>query len=420
LTDKETYQPRQRAPRVFYSYIVVATAFIIMFLSWGLYITFGVFFDPMLDEFNWTRAMISGAYSLSSIIHGVLAIAMGELTDRFGPRLVVTCGGILLGAGYMLMSQVNTPWQLYLFYGVIIGAGMSGLWVPLLSSIARWFVERRSLMTGIAICGLTIGQLIGPPVASRLIAASNWRLSYLILGGVALFSIVIAAQFMRSNPPPMERISVSENEGEQPRLGNNTKALSLKEAVHTPQFWLVSIIFFCFGYVAFSIIVHIVSHATILAIPAVSAANILAINGGIGIIGNFVLGGIVGDRVGNRKVFIIGFAMATASLLWLVPARELWVLYLFAIVFGLALGSMGTSESPLVARLFGLSSHGLIYGVVGIGFTAGGALGPLVTGYICDVTNSYQMAFLVCAGFAALGLILLALLRPTRKLGGKL
>jgi MFS family permease len=112
--------------------------------------------------------------------------------------------------------------------------------------------------------------------------------------------------------------------------------------------------------------------------------------------------------------------LATASLLWLVPARELWVLYLFAIVFGLASAGMGTSESPLVARLFGLSSHGLIYGVVGIGFTAGGALGPLVTGYICDLTDSYQMAFLVCAGFGALGLILTVLLRPTKKLRSKL
>ena len=275
-------------------------------------------------------------------------------------------------------------------------------------------------MTGIAICGLTVGQLIGPPVASRLIAAFDWRLSYIILGGVALLSIVIVAQFMKSNTPPTERLSVTENEGKQAELGNDTKALSLKEAVHTPQFWLVAVIFFCFGYVAFSIIVHIVSHATKLAIPAVSAANILAVNGGIGIIGNFVLGGMVGDRIGNRKVFIIGSAMAMVSLIWLVPARELWVLYLFAIVFGLALGGMGTSESPLVARLFGLSSHGLIYGVVGIGFTAGGALGPLVTGYICDVTGSYQRAFLVCAAFGALCLILAALLRPTKKLGGKL
>jgi MFS family permease len=419
VTNKEIYEPRQRVP-VFYGYIMVAIVFIILFMSFGLFITFGVFFDPLLNEFHWTRAMISGAYALSSIVHGVLAIAMGGLTDRFGPRAVVTVGGILLGAGYMLMSQVNTTWQLYLFYGVIIGTGMSGLWVPLLSSIARWFVKRRSLMTGIAICGLTMGQLIGPPVASRLIAAYDWRLSYIILGGVALLSIVIVAQFMKSNTPPIERLSVSENKGKQPELRNNTKALSLKEAVHTPQFWSVAVILFCFGYVAFSIIVHIVSHVTRLAIPAVSAANILAINGGIGIIGNFVLGGIVGDRIGNRKVFIISFAMATVSLLWLVPATDVWVFYLFAIVFGLASGGMGTSESPLVARLFGLSSHGLIYGVVGIGFTAGGALGPLVTGYICDVTDSYQMAFLVCAGFGALGLILSALLRPTNKLGGKL
>ena len=96
------------------------------------------------------------------------------------------------------------------------------------------------------------------------------------------------------------------------------------------------------------------------------------------------------------------------------------MLYLIAILLGLAFGSMGTSESPLVARLFGLSSHGLIYGVIGLGFTAGGAIGPVMTGYIFDITSSYQLAFLICAALGIGGLILMAMLRPTEKLGVKL
>jgi MFS family permease len=419
VTSKEVYQPQKRAPQFFYGYIVVVTAFFIMVVSWGLYIVFGVFFNPLLEEFGWTRAITSGAYSLSSILHGVLGIAMGGLTDRFGPRVVVTFCGFFLGIGYLLMSQINALWQLYLFYGVIIGIGMSGLWVPLLSSVARWFFGRRSLMTGIVISGLTIGQLIAPPLVSRLIAAYDWRLSYVILGGVVLLSIIIAAQFLRRDPGSTRQLQDDKDEGEQQVLKSDPKDFSLKEAIYTTQFWIVAIVFFCFGFAAFAIIVHIVPHATELGISDVNAANVLAINGGIGILGNFVLGGIIGDKIGNRKAFIVGFILMTGSLFWLVPARELWMLYLFAIVFGLALGSMGTSESPLIAKLFGLGSHGLIYGVIGLGFAAGGAIGPVMTGYIFDITGSYQLAFLICAALGIGGLILMAMLRPTEKLGVK-
>jgi MFS family permease len=417
MTSREINQPPNATPKLFYGYVMVAVTFVIMLLSWGLYVVFGVFFDPLLEEFGWTRAMISGAYSLSSILSGVMSIPVGWLTDRFGPRLVVTFCGFCLGLGYMMMSQVHALWHLYLFYGVVVGIGMAGLWVPLLSSIARWFSGRRSLATGIVVSGLTSGQLIAPLVISRLIAAHGWRLSYVILGGAVMVIIVLSAQFLKRDPRQAGRIPGAGSEGKNQDFKPDTKDFTLKEAVHTAQFWLTAVIFFCVGYTAFALTVHMVPHAIKLGIPAVTAANILAINGGIGIIGNFVLGGIIGDRLGNRKAFIIGTILMAASLFWLVPARQVWMLYLFALVFGIGLGGMGTSESPLLARLFGLSSHGLIYGVLGLGWTIGGAVGPIVTGYMCDVMGNYQLAFLLCAIIAVLGAILLIILRPTKRRG---
>jgi MFS family permease len=416
LTDN-IFKPSEEKPHFFYGYTIVVAAFIIMILAWGLYIVFGVFFNPLLKEFGWTRAMTSGAYSLSSILHGVLGIAMGGLTDRFGPRIIVTICGIFLGAGYLLMSQVSTPWQLYVYYGVIIGIGMSGLWVPLLSSVSRWFVGRRSLMSGIVISGLTIGQLIAPPLIGRMIAAYDWRQSYIIVGIVVLVFVVAAAQFLRRDPGKYGQLPYGADESKHADSLSSTLSYSLKEASVTWQFWTGFVILFCFGFSAFAITIHIVPHATELGISDIRAADILAVNGGAGIIGNFLLGGIIGDKIGNRKAFVIGFVLATASLFWLVPVKETWMLFLFAIVFGIALGSIGTSESPLVARLFGLRNHGLIYGVIGLGFTAGGAVGPVVTGYIFDVSGSYQNAFLVCAFFGIIGLVLTVILRPTKKLG---
>ena len=129
--------------------------------------------------------------------------------------------------------------------------------------------------------------------------------------------------------------------------------------------------------------------------------------------GNAVFGGI-GDRIGNRQAFAIGFVLMSAVLFWLVPAVEVWQLYLFAGVFGFAYGGLNAIESPLAAELFGLKSHGLIYGTVSLGFTTGASVGPLVVGYMFDVTNSYETAFWVSAAISTVALILTLLLRPTK------
>jgi MFS family permease len=414
MPDKKGYQSLETEPRFFYGYIVVAAAFFIMVVSWAAYYSFGVFFKPLLNEFGWTHAMTSGAFSLSMTIYGVLGIVVGVLNDRFGPRVVLTVCGLLLGLGYLLMSQVSTIWQMYLFLGVIIGTGMSGVWVPQLSTVARWFVGRRTLMSGIVLAGVSIGLFIGPPVSTRLIAVYDWRLSYIMLAGAVLLLVVLFAQFLRRDPTQMGQLPYGADQGKQPELTSDTQSFSLREAAYTAQFWVASSIFFCFGFGVFAVVVHIVPHAIELGISATSAATILSCRGGMGLVGNYVLGGVA-DRIGNRRIFIVGFIINVAAFLWLVPARELWMFYLFALVFGFAGGGMAASESPLVAGLFGLKSHGLIYGVVHLGFTAGAAVGPVVTGYIFDLTGSYQMAFLVCAAFSIIGIILASILRPTRR-----
>jgi len=409
---RQVPQPLRARPRFSYSYIVVGAALLIMAMTFGAYNSFGIFFEPVLTDFNWTRAIISGGLSLSWIMQGLLGIIMGRLTDRFGPRAVLTICGFLLGLGYFLMSQVGAVWQLYLFYGVIIGSGMGGSWVPIVSTVARWFAKRRSLMTGIVLSGVSIGTLIGAPVASRLISAYDWRMSYTIVGGIVLVVVVLAAQLLRRDPTQARQKSCGGSEAEKQESVSETHSLSLREAVRTQQFWLTSSMFFCFGFCVYTIMTHIVLHAIGLGISSTSAANVLATIGGLSIVGRIVLGSAA-DRFGNRPVFVMGFILMAASLFWLVPAKEVWGLYLFAVVFGFAFGGCATSESPLVAGLFGLRSHGLILGVISLlGFTFGAAVGPLVGGYIFDMASSYQLAFIVCGAMSVVGLVLTALLSP--------
>ncbi len=406
-------------PGFFYGYIVVVAALAIMVASWGTYYAFGVFFNPVLIEFGWTRTMTAGAFSLSLLMNGLLGIVMGGLNDRFGPRIVVSFSGLLFGLGYLLMSQISAVWQLYLFYGVIVGTAMGGTFAPLASTVARWFVKRRGMMTGIIVAGIGIGTLIGPPAASWLIATYGWRLSYAILGSLILVVVVLAAQFLRRDPTQVGQVAygADEVEKQRPRLG--TWGFSLRETIHTRQFWMAFAMLLCYGSGVFTVIVHIVPHAISMGSSAASAANILATIGALSILGKIVLGSAV-DRIGSRQGFIIGLTMMSASLFWLVSATEEWMFYLFAASFGFAYGSCSASVPPLVAALFGLRSLGLMLGVMNLGLFIGGAVGPLVAGNIFDVTGSYQVAFLISTAVGILSLILTALLRPIRGVGVKL
>ncbi len=169
-----------------YGYAVAAGAFIIMAVKRRVtFHAFGIFFKSMVAEFGWTRAETSGAFSLSLLISGFSAILMGRLTDKFGPRLVVTLCGLLMGLGYIIICWVTALWQLYLLYGLIIGIAMGGSWVPLMSTVARWFVARRTMIMGIVLAGLGIGGFIGP-IAEWLISITDWRTSYLIIGIIGL------------------------------------------------------------------------------------------------------------------------------------------------------------------------------------------------------------------------------------------
>ena len=410
MTGMKHKEPYGDKPRFFYGYIVVTVALLIVLVGFGANSTFGIFFTPLLNEFSWTRAITAGAFSLSWIMHGLFSIVMGRLNDRFGSRLVMTACGALLAAGFLLMSQISTAWQLYLFYGVMIGISMGGFYIPMVSTVARWFVKRRGMMTGIVVSGVSIGTLIAPPVANWLISTYDWRLSYIIIGITVSFVVLSTAQLLKRDPVQVGQLPDGAHTRATTSLEPVFQGFFLKEAVFTKQFWLVFGICFCAGFCAYVIVVHIAPHAIELGTTATTAANILATVGGVSTASRLIMGSVV-DRIGSKQALIIGFLLMAGALLGLVLTRETWTLYLFAAVYGFAHGSCDVPLSPLVASLFGLRSHGLIFGVIGSGFAIGSAVGPLVAGYIFDATNSYQVAFLICAVIATVGLILAAVLR---------
>jgi len=402
------------SPRIFYGYIVAAAGFIIMGTMYSSRYAFGVFFKPVLTDFGWTRAMTAGALSLSMLMEGLLGVFMGGMTDRFGPRAVLTFCGFLLGIGGFLMSRIDAIWQLYLYLGIIVGIGLSGAWVPVTSTIARWFLKRRGIMSGFVLTGTGMAALLTPPFADWLIASLGWRNAFSIMGIGSLVIIVLTAQLFKRDPYQMGLLPDGAKIAGEKVSNLQDTGLSFREAISTNQFWIAILMLFSFGFCMFTVVVHIVPHATDLGISASNAARILGSMGGVVIIGRLLLG-MLADRVGSRRIFVIGFILIPLAFFWLIPAREAWMIFLFAATFGFAQGGMGTAEAPLVAEIFGLRSHGLIYGVMGLGFMIGAAAGPWFAGFIYDMIESYKMAFTVCAAISLMGLFFIILLKPIRE-----
>jgi MFS family permease len=407
MLDNQVNHSPSTSNRLFYGYIVALAAFILMVVFGGTRFAFGVFFKPVISEFGWTRAMISGAFSISWITQGLFGTLWGAATDRIGPRVVMTFCGLFMSLGYLLMSQIKDLWHLYLFYGVIIGIG-SSIYVPLVSTVARWFKARRGTMTGIVVAGAGVGQLMAPPVADWLISSYNWRMAYLILGGMALVVMILAAQFLKRDPIQLEQVFCGENDRVRVGDQSQSKELTTKEALHGKLFWMLLSVFLCPAFCAWSISVHIVPYSTDLGISAASAAFILALIGGLAIVGR-VFWGIVGDRIGIDKTVVIGLFLMVAALCLLLSAKDTWMLYPFASLMGFA-WAVAVLMSPLTAGIFGLAAHGAIMGLVNFGYNIGAAAGPFISGYIFDISGSYQNAFLIDTMVSVLGLVLMILL----------
>ena len=268
-------------------------------------------------------------------------------------------------------------------------------------------------MTGIVFAGMGAGTLIMPPVANWLISSYDWRISYIIVGGVVLVVTILAAQFLRRDPEQMGLLP----DGDEVRKGGpslEASGVPFREVIRIRQFWVLCAMIFCFLFILYTIMVHIVAHAIELGVSAAVAANILAIIGGLHVVGTLAMGPFV-DRAGSKPAMIISFMLTVAILFWLVVASEVWMLYLFAAIYGLAYGGLTPLFSPMTAELFGVRSHGVIFGALSFIGIIGATIGPVLAGGIFDVTNSYQLAFLVCAIIGIIGLMLTWLIKPANR-----
>jgi len=398
--------------RRYYGYTVVTACFFMQGVAIGAMVTYGVFLKYLQTEFGWSRAFLSGASSVVLVLMGAFGVLFGRLNDSLGPRKILLVSGIFLGCGYLLMSQLQAGWQLYVFYGLFVGIGLSSHDIVTLSTVARWFRKRRSTMTGVVKAGTGTGQFLIPLIASSLILTVGWRSTYLVIGAAILVVYVIASRLVRRSPEDMGLLP----DGETIMGGEHaqTSGLEFGQALRTPQLWLCSMAYPCITFGTMTVLVHIVAHGSDMGMSATRAAAVVSIIGAVSVAGRLALGA-VGDRIGSRKAFLLWFVFLLSALAWLQFAKSGWMLYVFAVVYGFAHGGFYTVLSPTVAELFGLRAHGAIFGFTYFFGTIGGAVGPVVSGWIFDSQQSYDSAFLLVLGLAIVALLLMLRVRPVQE-----
>ncbi len=416
ITDAGKMQPSaDRGDRFFYGYVLVAASFLLQAIGWGAYNSFGVFFNPLMNEYGWSRAGISGTVSVSFCLYGLSSILLGRLNDRVGPRFIMAISGIFLGVGYLLMSRLTSLWQLYLLYSLLVGIGISGTDVVLLSTIARWFVRLRGRMSGLLKVGTGVGMLVMPLFTNWLITAFGWRTALFAMGIVVLIAFIGLSQLLVRDPARRGLRPDGDGRVAAKIAQAGETGFTLRQALKSLQLGLICAAYFVLLVCVFAGLLHIVPHAIDLGISRSGATRVLATIGGLSIVGRFIMG-FSSDRIGNKWALAICYGFLCVSLGWLLLADRLWMLFVFAIVYGFAHGGFFAVMSPLIAEFFGTASHGAIFGMMIFASTIGGAIGPLAAGYVFDLTGSYRVVFWCLPLISTAGLGATLMLRsPTRR-----
>jgi MFS transporter, OFA family, oxalate/formate antiporter len=396
----------------FYGWVIVGGAFLVLFIAYGTQYAFGVFFGALLGEFGWSRASLSGAFSLYTVAYAACGLAAGRLTDRWGPRAVIALGGGFLGLGLIGMSGTTMLWHMYVLYGVVSALGMSTAFVPCAATVARWFVRRRGLALGLTSAGISFGAFAMPPAAYYLVSRVGWRWAYVVFGTAILVILNLVARLMRRDPESLGLAPDGDRAAERPSIARAPAEMwTVGGAMRTPAFWMLLALFAATWVPVFIPMVHLVPLARGLGVPPLLAATVVSALGAADL-GGRLLSGAASDRLGRRPALAVGLALQVAAFVVLAAARGLGTLYAGALLFGFSYGAVSTMFPAIVADFFGRARAGSL---VGIFFATAGAmagLGPLGAGWIYDRHATYSPALWMSAAFNALALALLLFIHP--------
>ncbi|MCH8504335.1 MAG: MFS transporter [Ectothiorhodospiraceae bacterium] len=391
--------------RPFYGWVVVAAAFAVTFVGFGSAYTFSAFVAPLQAEFAASRGSVSLVVSLAAFLYFGLGVLSGPLADRWGSRSLAVAGMILVGLGLALAGSARNLTEVYIAYGLGVGLGVGLAYVPVLGTIQRWFVRRRGFASGLAVSGIGVGTLVMPPLAVLLIESFGWRGAYFLLGGLAVVAGAGMALLIVNSP----RDRGVGPDGDLIRAGapfQPPRGFSVAAAIKSPRFLgLYAACLLCsFGvFVPFA---HLVPYAMDHGVTPSAAVYLLAMIGVGSTGGRFLLGGLA-DRFGRPISLLAMFVgMALAMMIWLI-AKDLWLLMIFALAYGVFYGGWVAVLPAVVMDYFGERKVGSLIGILYTSVAFGTLIGPAAAGFAFDLHQSYALPILasICANITAIVIV---------------
>ena len=379
-----------------YRWTIVAVGALMTCVALGAMFSLAVFLDPLTKDTGWSHAGVSAAMTLNFLVMGAGAFAWGAISDRFGTRIVVIIGAVLLGLALVLASRTTTLLQFQLTYGVLVGLAASTFFAPMIALTTAWFDTQRSLAVSLVSAGMGVAPMTISPFARWLITEYDWRTAMLDIGILAWVLLIPAAFLVRQRPP-----ATPTAEGAAV-VGTGGGINSVGEALRSPQFIVLGLTFLMCCAAHSGPIFHMVSYAMACGIAPMAAVTIYSVEGLAGLGGRLLLG-VLGDRYGAKRIVIVGLVTQAVAIGIYPFVSELGEFYALAVVFGTAYGGVMPLYAVLARDYFSQSIMGTVFGAATMLSSIGMSLGPLAGGWVYDRFGGYSWMF-----FASFGLGLVA------------
>jgi MFS family permease len=364
-----------------YRWVIVATGGLLGCVAMGAMFSLPVFLLPISKDTGWSVTGISSAMTIGFIALALASMAWGTLSDRFGPRLVVLSGSVILSTSLALASQAPSLLAFQTIFGLAVGGSIAAIFAPMMATVTGWFDTRRSLAVSLVSAGMGMAPMTMSPLAAWLISHHDWRTSLLIIAGIVAAVMIPAAFLIRRPPAAQEHAPAATEASAQP-------GLSLAQAIRSPQFIVLALTnFFCCATHSGPIF-HTVSYAITCGIPVMAAVTIYSVEGLAGMGGRIAFG-LLGDRLGAKRVLVWGLFAQAFGALGYVVARDLGTFYAAASVFGFIYAGVMPLYAVIIRENFPLRMMGTVIGGITMAASLGMATGPVVGGMIYDAFGSY-------------------------------
>ena len=413
--------------RGFYGWIALAGAMLVYFTTSGTFFySYGVFLPEMCNEYGWSRALVGGGLSVALLAFGLPSPLIGASIARFGLRANIVLGNLLVVIGLAGMSITTEVWQIYLFYGVLVGLGSGfGLYLTCTTLVNNWFIKKRSLGMGLVISAGGLGGFTFPPLVTWLISNIGLQMAWLVLALIQLVCTVLIGGLIlvRNRPEDIGQApdgisnahanEIEEEKGRTSRVYQSPLDWQVRQAIRKPTTWLIATLCAANFLALSTVTAHQVAYLKDIGFSPIVASIVLGVIPGMSILGRLGFG-LLGVRFEVRYLAIISSITQVIALVILLTTKNLLLIYTYAMLFGISYGALVVALPTFIGAYYGRAHYAQILGLIFPLAIIAEAAGPIMAGAINDAMGTYTLAFAIITGFSTVGLVCAILAYPPK------